>query len=428
MTAPTEAPRQIVIVGASLAGLSAAHALRDVGYGGRIILIGDEHEPPYDRPPLSKQVLRGLYSADTSLPQRADLDATFRLGVGALGLDTLAHRIYLSDGTQIVYDRLLIATGTRARPWPNGAEAASSNVYTLRGHADAEHLARGLAGKPRRVLIIGGGFIGCEIASCCRDLGLDVTLAVRGTLPLAHALGSVTAAFMRDVIRDRGVDLRLETEVARFQADADSRVVAAILRNGQRIEADCVVAALGALRNTEWLAGAGLAVSLKGVRVDTHCRVLTATRAVVPDVFAAGDVAHWPSAIYGNRLLAVEHWGNAVAQAETAARNMVAGEAGLIPYDHLPDFWSQQFGLNIKLVGLPTGADQFAVVQGSLRDRRFIGVYGAQGRTVAAVSVDSARWLPAYRAAVAEAPPFPPIVGALDQADIRPQPLAQVVS
>ena len=166
MTAPTEAPRQIVIVGASLAGLSAAHALRDVGYGGRIILIGDEHEPPYDRPPLSKQVLRGLYSAETSLPQRADLNATFRLGVGALGLDTLAHRIYLSDGTQIVYDRLLIATGTRARPWPNGAEAASSNVYTLRGHADAEHLARGLAGKPRRVLIIGGGFIGCEVASC----------------------------------------------------------------------------------------------------------------------------------------------------------------------------------------------------------------------------------------------------------------------
>ena len=162
--------------------------------------------------------------------------------------------------------------------------------------------------------------------------------------------------------------------------------------------------------------------------MDTHCRVLTATRGVVPDVFAAGDIAHWPSAIYGNRLLAVEHWGNAVAQAETAARNMVAGEAGLIPYDHLPDFWSQQFGLNIKLVGLPTGAHQFAVVQGSLRDRRFIGVYGAQGRTVAAVSVDSARWLPAYRAAVAEATPFPPIVGALDQADIRPQPLARAVS
>lgn len=209
---------------------------------------------------------------------------------------------------------------------------------------------------------------------------------------------------------------------------AHGRVAAAILRTGERVDADCVLAALGAVRNTEWLAGAGLALSARGVRVDAFCRVLGAGGAVVPDVFAAGDVAHWPSRIYGDRPLAVEHWGNAVAQAEAAARNMVAGAEAMTRHDHLPDFWSQQFGLNLKLAGLPTGADAFATVHGAMTERRFLGVYGAEGRTVAAVSVDSARWLPAYRAAVAAAAPFPPIVGALDQGVVRPRPMVWAAS
>jgi NADPH-dependent 2,4-dienoyl-CoA reductase/sulfur reductase-like enzyme len=411
----TAQPERIVVVGASLAGLAAAQRLRERGFSGALTLVGDEPHPPYDRPPLSKQVLRGLYSADTTLPRPPGLRAEFRLGRPATRLDLSERVVAVGDGSRLPYDRLLIATGTRARPWPNPEEAALTGVFTLRGRDDAQRLGACLQAKPRRVVLVGGGFIGFEVASTCRDLDIPVTLLVRDAVPLAAALGARLGGLIGEVARERGVDLRLESEIERMEAE-NGRLVAVTLKDGERIETDCLVAAIGTLRNVEWLAGSGVQADAKGLRCDAFCRVLREDGRVAEGVFAAGDVARWPNPHDDDALVAVEHWGNARAQAETAAVNMLAGDASAMRrHDHLPDFWSQQFGLTIKLVGLADGADSFAVMHGALEERRLVAAFGKDGRTIAAASIDSARWLPAYKAAIRERAPFPPIADAVDQ-------------
>ena len=416
---PPGAPERIVIVGASLAGLSAAHALRAEGFAGSLTLVGDERHAPYDRPPLSKQVLRGLYSPDTTLPRHPDLKAEFRLGTPARALDLEARIVTLGDGSPLPYDRLLIATGTRARPWPKPDEAALDGVFTLRTRDDSERLSGRLKAGPRRVVLVGGGFIGFEVASTCRDLDIPVTVLVRDGQPLEAALGPRLGGLVGAIARERGVDLRLGAEIERMESEG-GRLTGVTLKDGERIEADIVVVAIGAVRNVEWLEGSGLAADEGGVLCDGACRALRNNGDIVPDVFAAGDVARWPNPHGDEALVAVEHWGNARAQAKAAARNMLAGPAaGLVRHDHLPDFWSQQFGLTIKLVGLTEGADSLAVVHGSLEERRFVALYGRDGRTVAAASIDSARWLPAYEAAIRERAPFPPIADAIDQPRLR---------
>ena len=417
----TAQPERIVVIGASLAGLAAAQRLRERGFSGALTLVGDEPHPPYDRPPLSKQVLRGLYSADTTLPCPPDLGADLRLGRPATRLDLSERVVELGDGTRLPYDRLLIATGTRARPWPDPEEAALAGVFTLRGRDDAERLGERLRAKPRRVVLVGGGFIGFEVASTCRDLDIPVTLLVRDAVPLAAALGPRLGGLIGAVARERGVDLRLESEIERMEAE-DGRLTAVVLKGGERIETECLVAAIGTLRNVEWLEGSGLEVDAEGLRCDAFCRALRADGRVAEGVFAAGDVARWPNPHDDDALVAVEHWGNARAQAETAAANMLAGDTSAMRrHDHLPDFWSQQFGLTIKLVGLADGADSFAVMHGSLEERRLVAAYGRDGRTIAAASIDSARWLPAYKAAIRERAPFPPIADALDQPRLHVQ-------
>ena len=417
----TRPPERIVVVGASLAGLTAAQSLRERGFSGSLTLVGDEPHLPYDRPPLSKQVLRGLYSADTTLPCPPDLRADFRLGQKATRLDLGERVVELGDGDRLPYDRLLIATGTRARPWPKPEEAGLAGVFTLRGRDDAERLGACLRAKPRRVVLVGGGFIGFEVASTCRDLDIPVTLLVRDAVPLAAALGPRLGGLIGEIARERGVDLRLESEIERMEAEG-GRLAAIVLKDGERIETACLVAAIGTLRNVEWLDGAGLEADAEGLRCDAFCRALRADGRVAEGVFAAGDVARWPNPHDDDALVAVEHWGNARAQAATAAANMLAGDASAMRrHDHLPDFWSQQFGLTIKLVGLAEGADAFAVVHGALDERRLVAVYGRDGRTVAAAAIDSARWLPAYKAAIRERAPFPPIADALDQPRLRLQ-------
>ena len=417
----TAAPARIVVVGASLAGLTAAQRLRERGYAGALTLVGDEPHLPYDRPPLSKQVLRGLYSADTTLPHPPDLGVEFRLGQPATRLDLSGLAVELGDGSRLPYDRLLIATGTRARPWPNPEEAALAGVFTLRGRDDAQRLGACLQAKPQRVVLVGGGFIGFEVASTCRDLDIPVTVLVRDAVPLAAALGPRLGGLIGEVARERGVDLRLESEIERMEAE-NGRLSAVTLKDGARIETDCLVAAIGTLRNVEWLEGSGLEADAKGLRCDAFCRVLRADGRVAEGVFCAGDIARWPNPHDDDALVAVEHWGNARAQAETAAANMLAGDTSAMRrHDHLPDFWSQQFGLTIKLVGLADGADAFAVMHGSLEARRLVAAFGRDGRTIAAASIDSARWLPAYKAAIRERAPFPPITDAVDQPGIRVQ-------
>src|SRR5947209_124922 len=180
-------PSRIVVAGASLAGLSAAEALRRLGYCGDLVLVGDEPHPPYDRPPLSKQVLTRRLSTDTALPQRRHVDIDWRLGLAARGVDLIGRRLELANGDALDYDRLLIATGTRARPWPKPDEAAVDGVLTLRGRDDAQRLASRLAAAPRRVVIMGGGFIGCKLASGCCEMGLAVTIIESEGVPMRRA-------------------------------------------------------------------------------------------------------------------------------------------------------------------------------------------------------------------------------------------------
>ncbi|MFJ9591148.1 NAD(P)/FAD-dependent oxidoreductase [Streptomyces virginiae] len=407
---------RIVVVGASLAGLRAAETLRDKGFAGTLTMIGEEPYEPYDRPPLSKQVLLGHAEAEyTTLPRRRAIDAEWRLGVPATGLDLHARKVLLGDGDAIAYDRLLITTGVRARPWPNQDEAGLDGVFVLRTRDDGAALARRLRATPRRVLVIGAGFTGSEIASACRERGLDVTVAERGDAPLVGALGGVVGRIAADLQRENGVDLRTGVMVTRLEGDTAGRVRAAHFSDGSTVEADVVVVGLGATRNTDWLTGSGLAAGPRGIACDAGCRAFDIQGIVTDDIFAAGDVARSPHPLFGYQFLSLEHWGNAVSQAETAAHNMLSQSADRRPHLWIPAFWSSQFGVNIKSVGVPSMGTELLVTQGSLAERRFAAVYGYQGRVIGAVTFDNCRWLEFYQRQIETTAQFPPPFNTVDR-------------
>ncbi|MFG2523430.1 NAD(P)/FAD-dependent oxidoreductase [Streptomyces sp. NPDC048527] len=415
---------RIVIVGASLAGLRAAETLRDEGFAGSLTIIGDEPYDPYDRPPLSKQVLLGRATADgTALPRRRSVDATWRLGVPATGLDMAAKRVRLADGDEVPYDRLLIATGVRARPWPREAEAELDGVFVLRTRDDAAGLARRLDEGPKRVFVIGAGFTGSEIASACRERGLPVTVAERAAAPLVGALGGVVGAVAAELQRRHGVDLRCGVMVTALEGDATGRVRAAHLSDGSTVETDVVVVSLGATRNTGWLAGSGLGAGPRGIACDAGCRAFDIRGIVTDDIYVAGDVARSPHALFGYQFLSLEHWGNAVAQAEIAAHNMLSESTDRVPHMWMPAFWSSQFGVNIKSVGVPSLGTEILISQGSLEEHRFVGVYGYQGRVIGAVGFDQAKWMPFYQELIETTAPFPPPFPTVDRRSEGQQPM-----
>ncbi|GAA3546939.1 FAD/NAD(P)-binding oxidoreductase [Amycolatopsis ultiminotia] len=406
----------VVLVGASLAALHAAETLRQKGFAGRLTLVGAEPHPPYDRPPLSKRVLAGRLSAEnTGLPQSIELDAEWRLGVAAVALDTKGKTVTLADGDVLGFDKLLIATGTRARTWPQPAEAALDGVVTIRTRDDARDLRARLAAGPRRVLVIGAGFVGSETASVCRELGLAVTVVERGAAPLAGALGGPAGTAAGRLHRHHGVDLRTSTSVLALEGDSAGRVCRARLSDGDVLEVDVVVAALGAIRNVEWLDGSGLAVDHRGVRCDAFCRAIHDDGRIDDDVLVAGDVACWPHPLFGDEPLAVEHWDNAVRQARVAATTMLHGP--VLAHTALPTFWSNQFGVNIKVVGVPSRADQVAVVQGSVRDACFVATYGRAGRLIGALAVNTPRAVDSYAAMINDRAGFPLALNAADAPD-----------
>jgi NADPH-dependent 2,4-dienoyl-CoA reductase/sulfur reductase-like enzyme/ferredoxin len=412
---------RIVIVGAALAGARAAGALRYEGFTGSLTVIGDESAGPYDRPPLSKQVLEGRVPAEhTGLPRRRAIDADWRLGVAATGLDLAARQVRLADGSSVGFDRLLIATGVRARPWPNPAEAALDGVLVLRTREDAGRLRRLVAARPNRVLVIGAGFTGSEVASVCRELDVPVTVAEAGPAPLVAALGGAIGAVAADMHHAAGVDLRCGVRVTALEGE-DGRLRRARLSDGSTLDVDVAVAALGGVRNVEWLAGSGLAAGRWGVACDAGCRAFDANGLVTDDVFVAGDVARSPQPLFGYQILALEHWGNAVAQAEVAAHNMISDQAHRWPHLALPVFWSTQFGTEIKSIGVPNVADQVVVTQGSIAERRFVAAYGRHGRLVGAVTFDQAKWLEFYGRQIERGAPFPPTYRTVDQpGELRP--------
>ncbi|HTQ41646.1 MAG TPA: FAD-dependent oxidoreductase [Polyangiaceae bacterium] len=399
----------IVIVGASLAGLRAAEGLRAEGFTGRLTIVGDEPYLPYDRPPLSKAVLAGRVPADhTTLPRiRTLADVEWRLGMPATRLDLARYQVSLADGRALEFDRLLIATGTRARPWRDAEQARLDGVFTLRTRDDAERLHQRLSARPGRVLVIGAGFTGSEVASVCRELGLAVTVVERSAAPLIGALGRTIALRVAELQRAHGVDLRCGVQVEALEGDAEGRLRRARLSDGSTVDAEVAVVALGALRNTEWLDDSGLAAGDLGVACDAGCRAIDANFVVTDDLFVAGDVARFPHPLYRQQFLALEHWGNAVQQAGVAAHNMVCAPADRRPHLVVPEFWSSQFGVNIKSVGVPSAADEVMITQGSLEEGRFVAAYGREGQVVAAVSFNQGRWMEFYERLIAQAAAFP---------------------
>ena len=379
--------RRIVVVGASLAGLRAAETLRDRGFDGALTLIGDEPHRPYDRPPLSKQVLQGVWEPEQTFFRRKDgydaLALDIRLGVRATSLDLRARRVTLADGTFADYDRLIIATGARIRTLP--AVAPRAGLLALRGLDDAIVLRQTLLDAPR-VAIVGAGFIGLEVAASCRARGLHVTVIEALPVPLSPSLGSTLCDMVAAMHRDHGVDLR--TGVAVTGIVGESHVAGIKLSDGSQIDADVVVVGIGVIPNTDWLESSGLTLE-NGV-------VCNAAGQAAPEVYAAGDVARVANQWHGDAPR-IEHWTNAVEQAVHAAENVLAGPEAGTSFSSVPYFWSDQYDRRIQFIGRARPHDEMVIVDGSLAERRLTALYRHGDRVVGCLAVNQPRALVKYR-------------------------------
>ena len=371
----------VSIVGASLAGYWAAETLRRDGFEGRISLIGDEPHAPYDRPPLSKRFLAGDLDDDrlplTTAEKLADLGLEMRLGCRATGLD-VATRTLEVDGVAEPYDGLLIATGARCRNLPGTVGLAG--VHTLRTRDDAEAIRDALANGARRVVVVGAGFIGAEVASTAIGRGAEVTMVEALEAPFGRVLGVEMGAVMADVHRRHGVDLR--TGVGVDEVLGDDRLAGVRLADGATLEADLLVVGIGVVPNTDWLEGSGLTLD-DGVVCDETCLA-------APDVAAAGDVARWANPRYGE-VMRVEHWDNAVQQGVHAARRLLQSDEEATPYAPVPWFWTDQYDRKVQLAGRPHTDDEVRVVAGSTAEHRFAAFYGRDGRFTAALGMNRPR-------------------------------------
>ena len=391
----TPALRAVTIVGASLAGLNAAEALRRDGFDGSVTLIGAESRLPYDRPPLSKQVLAGDWEPErAALTDSEELESDeieARLGLRATALDLDARELTLHTGETVAFDGLVIATGARCRTMP-GTEGLRG-VHVLRSLDDCLALRADLEAVPQRVVVVGAGFIGAEVAATARGRGLEVTVVEALPTPLSRVLGDEMGRVCAEVHRDHGVDLRTSVGVDRIEGDR--RVERVVLTDGSIIDADVVVVGIGVVPNTEWLDGSGLQVG-DGVLCDASC--LAAER-----VTAAGDVARWPNQLFGETMR-VEHWDNAAAQGAHAARRLLNPETG--PFTPVPWFWSDQYDRKIQLAGRVRPDDEVRVVNGSLEERRFAAIYGRAGRIVGVLGFNRPRHVMRYRALIEQGATF----------------------
>jgi NADPH-dependent 2,4-dienoyl-CoA reductase/sulfur reductase-like enzyme len=353
--------RRIVVVGSSVAGVSAVEELRRLGFDGAVTVVGEESHHPYDRPPLTKAVLAGGDPAECALrsaewPEELGID--LRSGTRARRLDLVGRAVELSCGERVAYDGLVIATGSTPRGLPG---PTLDGMFTLRTLDDALALRAEL--RPgARLVVVGGGFIGAEVAATARGLGVDVTIVEGDAAPLTRALGAEIGAVVADLHADEGVALRCGVPVA--GVEGDGRVKRVRLADGSAIAADVVVVGLGVRPATQWLEDSGLELR-DGVVCDAFCR------ASAPGVVAAGDVARWAHPRLGP--VRIEHWENAVAQGRAAVGALLGVEAE--PYAPVPYVWSDQYDNKIQVVGCRQQGDGMVVVDGSLRERRFLAVY-----------------------------------------------------
>ncbi len=392
----------MVIVGASLAGLRAAESLRAAGHEGTITVVGEEDHRPYDRPPLSKQVLTGKIEPDaTTLACDASLDLEFVAGTAAVGLDPDRRRVLLAGGSDLAYDGLVIATGAAPKVLP--AAPPGPGVHYLRTLDDAIALRDDLR-RARSVAVIGAGFIGLEVACSAATLGLPVVVIEALPVPLERALGADMGRAVMQWHLAKGLDLRagqaFETIAGRDRPEA------VVMSDGSRIDADVVVVGVGVAPATGWLEGSGVEVA-DGVVCDERLRVMRAGRPL-PDVVAAGDVARWAHPAYG-RHIRVEHWTNATEAGEAAGRSLLLGDKA-DPYAPTPYFWSDQHGIKLQFVGEAAAGDQTALVEGAWDDDRLVVAYGRQGRLVGALGLRRPARIMALQRMIAEGAPFPPAV------------------
>ena len=376
----------IVVVGASLGGHFAVENLRRAKYAGKITLIGEEPHLPYDRPPLSKEFLRGEWERDRlGLARKPyeELGVELRLGVRAVGLDRASRRVLLSEGEPIAYDGIILATG--ARPRRLDAIEGRSNVHYLRGLDDALRLKSALK-TGDRVVIIGAGFIGLEIAASCRAIGAEASVIEALEGPCARALPPALGGFLTSVHESRGVQLFYGASVRGFEGS--DRVEAVTLGSGERLPVDQLIVGIGVTPNTEWLEGSGLSID-NGVLTSASLKAIGS--AIGSDsgddapIFAIGDLANFESPLFGERMR-VEHWTTTVEQARHAAKNLLDGAS--LPFEKAPFFWSDQYEYKLQGAGRARPDDRLEIALGSVEGRDFLALFERDGRAVGAYGVN----------------------------------------
>ncbi len=394
---------RVVVVGASLAGLRAAEALRSEGFTGAITVVGGEPHLPYDRPPLSKQVLTGAWEPDRVILRKPDdmgsIDVEWRLGVPGGALDVGEREVVLTSDERIGFDALVIATGAAPRRLPEAATAelteAGPSVVTLRTIDESIALRELLATGDRRVVVIGAGFIGLEVAAAARTRGNEVVVLEGAPAPLIRGLGAEMGRAVTACHGDHGVDIRCGVTV-------DSIADAGVMVRGESagessgdvvtevVPADVVVVGIGVQPCTGWLEGSGLTID-NGVVCDE-------TLLAAGGIYAAGDVARWENRLFGEQMR-IEHWTNAAEQGAAAARNLLAVAAGETaePFAPVPFFWSDQFDRRIQFLGHAGPDDQVEIVAGSVEERSFLALYGRQGRLRGALGLNCPRLVMPYR-------------------------------
>lgn len=391
---------RIAVVGGGLTGLRAAEELRRHGFSGEVVLIGKETEHPYDRPPLSKRVLQEGGAEPPYLRAPADyarLDVDLRLGTEAVALHADERSLKLADGQEVPYDAVVLATGAVPRRIPG---LDGPGFQTVRTHADAVRLREEMR-RHGRVVVVGAGFIGCEVAASARGMGVETTVIEALPAPLTRVLGGEVAAEVARLHTRAGVDLRCGATVASARRDGDRLRLA--LSTGEEIDAEVVVVGIGVVPETGWLESSGIELG-DGVRCDEYGRTS------LPGVWAAGDAAAWWQP-HTRRHRRFEHWTSAADQAIAVARNILAANGELRGVDDVPYFWSDQYDVKIQSLGTPSAEDEVVLLRVGPQER-LLAVYGREGGTTAVVGFGAAPHVMRLRALVARSAPVQEVVEA----------------
>lgn len=396
--------RTVVVVGAGLAGLRAVEQLRAAGWAERLVVLGSEVHPPYNRPPLTKAALRdGVDPAALAFRQRpSTADVEWRLGTTVTAADLTRRRLLVADGSTFSYDGLVIATGVSSRRL--AVDVPREWRHAIRTAEDAAALRRAL--RPgARVVVIGAGFIGCEVAATATGLGCSVTVVEPLAVPLERQVGELVGAEVRRRHEEHGIEFLLGRTVSAVEGDEPSGPSGVVLNDGSRVPADVVVEAVGSVANTGWLEGNGLDLS-SGVLCDEDLHPLTAD-GPLPAAVAVGDIARFPVPMFGGRPYRVEHWTMPTDMAGHAARSLIAGITGSPvegpPFNPVPTFWSDQYDTRIQSFGLPAlGLSDVRVLEGDLQGEAVVG-YHAAGVLVGLVLLGMGNRMLAYRRQLVEA-------------------------